>query len=311
MRNVLEIAAQVASRDSTVLLTGESGTGKELLAKAIHQNSLRSSKPFITVNCGALPEALAESELFGHRKGSFTGALSDRAGKFEAANQGTVFLDEVAELALPLQVKLLRVIQEREIDQIGNPQPIKVNVRIVAATNRDLKTRIEDGQLREDLFYRLSVVAIHIPPLRERREDIPLLAEHFLRKYATRYDVPGTSISEEAMEQLSLYSWPGNVRELENVIERIVVLGKGGATRMEDLPPEVRQSQSRIANVHLKLPDEGIDLEEIEKEILIQALEKHGWNQTQAAKYLNISRKTLIYRMEKFSLQSPRDSTAS
>ncbi len=304
MRNVLEISGQVARRDSTVLLCGESGTGKELLAKAIHQNSLRAGKPFVTVNCGALPEALAESELFGHRKGSFTGATADKAGKFEAANEGTIFLDEIGELPLTLQVKLLRVIQEREIDKIGNPHPIKVNVRIVAATNRNLRNLVEDGQFRDDLYYRLSVVTIEVPALRERREDIPLLGEHFLKKLRARYDLPAISIAEDAMARLAEYSWPGNVRELENVIERLVVLGKTDVIREENLPPEIRRLDARVAGIGLSLPEDGIDLEGIEKELLLRALEKNEWNQTKAAKYLNISRKTLIYRMEKFGLQA-------
>ena len=303
MRNVLEVAGQVGRRDSTVLLSGESGTGKELLAKALHQNSLRAGKPFITVNCGALPETLAESELFGHRKGSFTGATTDKAGKFEAANEGTIFLDEVGELPLALQVKLLRVIQEREIDKIGDPRPIKVNVRIIAASNRNLKNLVEDGQFREDLFYRLSVVTIDIPPLRERREDIPLLVQHLLRRFRARYELPAITVSDEAMEKFMQYSWPGNVRELENMIERLVVLGKAEIICEEDLPSELRRGESGIASIGLKLPDEGIDLDGVEKELLLRALEKQGWNQTQAAKYLNISRKTLIYRMEKFGLQ--------
>lgn len=305
MRSILEIAVQVARRDSTVLLTGESGTGKELLAKAIHQNSLRADKPFVTVNCGALPENLAESELFGHRKGSFTGAIADRTGKFEAANEGTIFLDEVGELSLPLQVKLLRVIQEREIDKIGNTHSIKVNVRILAATNRNLKTLVEDGQFREDLYYRLSVVTIDVPPLRERREDVPLLAQHFAKQFSDRYAIPGLSLTDEALEKLAQYNWPGNVRELQNVIERVSVLARTDKIGAEELPPEIRVSSSRIANIGLKLPEEGIDLEQIEKEILLQALERHSWNQSRAARYLNISRKTLIYRMEKFALLPP------
>ena len=311
MRDVFDVAAQVARRDSTVLLTGESGTGKELLAKAIHQNSLRTSKPFITVNCGAIPENLIESELFGHRKGSFTGAVADRAGKFEAANEGTVFLDEVGELPITLQVRLLRAIQEREIDKIGFPKPIQVNVRIIAATNRDLRTLIEDGQFREDLFYRLSVVTIELPPLRERRDDIPLLLMHFLKKHCARYQLPVPPITDEALELLSRYDWPGNVRELENVIEHAVVLGRSDVIRTEDLPPHIRHAKSRVASINLKLPEEGISLEEVEKEILIQALEKHNWNQTRAARYLNISRKTLIYRMEKFGLASASDAPAA
>lgn len=310
MRGVIEIAAQVARRDSTVLLSGESGTGKELLAKAIHQSSLRADKPVITVNCGALPETLAESELFGHRKGSFTGAIADRAGKFEAANEGTIFLDEVGELTPPLQVKLLRVIQEREVDKIGNPQPIKVNVRIIAASNRNLKNLAEDGQFREDLYYRLSVVTIELPPLRERRDDIPLLVQHFLKQFAERYSIHGLSVSDDALEKLVRYNWPGNVRELQNVIERVSVLAKDSEITVEQLPSEIRSADSRIANINLKLPEEGIDLEEIEKEILLQALERHNWNQTQAAKHLNISRKTLIYRMEKFALSAPTASTS-
>jgi two-component system NtrC family response regulator len=308
MQNVMELAAQVSRRDSTVLLTGESGTGKELLAKAIHQNSLRAGKPFVTVNSGALPETLAESELFGHRKGSFTGATSDRAGKFEAANEGTVFLDEVGELTLPLQVKLLRVIQEREVDKIGNPHPVKVNVRILAASNRNLKNLVEDGDFREDLYYRLSVVTVELPPLRERRDDIPLLTRHFLKQYASRYGIPDLSVSGDAMEKMVQYNWPGNVRELQNVIERLAVLAKDNLINVETLPEELRAAESRIANIGLKLPEEGIDLEGVEKEILLQALEKHGWNQTHAAKYLNISRKTLIYRMEKFALLPPTES---
>jgi two-component system NtrC family response regulator len=254
------------------------------------------------VNCGALPEALAESELFGHRKGSFTGALSDRIGKFEAANEGTIFLDEIGELALNLQVKLLRVIQEREIDKIGHPRPIPVNVRIIAATNRNLKNLAEDGEFREDLYYRLSVVTIEIAPLRERREDIPLLIQHFLAKVCKRYNVPPISLTPEAMERLREYNWPGNVRELENAVERLVVLAKSDTIQERDLPLEIRHADSRIAAIDLKLPDDGISLEEVEKELLVRALEKHGGNQTQAAKYLNISRKTLIYRMEKYHL---------
>jgi two-component system NtrC family response regulator len=308
MQSVIELAAQVSRRDSTVMLTGESGTGKELFAKAIHQNSLRAGKPFVTVNCGALPETLAESELFGHRKGSFTGATADRAGKFEAANEGTVFLDEVGELTAPLQVKLLRVIQEREVDKIGSPHPVKVNVRILAASNRNLKNLVDDGDFREDLYYRLSVVTIEVPPLRERRDDVPLLTRHFLTQYASRYGIPGLSVPEDAMDKMVQYNWPGNVRELQNVIERLALMAKDNLIHVEALPEEIRRAESRVASIGLKLPDEGIDLEEVEKEILLRALEKHGWNQTHAAKYLNISRKTLIYRMEKFALLPPTQS---
>ena len=305
MRDVFDVATQVARRDSTVLLTGESGTGKELLAKAIHQNSLRAKKPFITINCGAIPENLIESELFGHRKGSFTGALADRIGKFEAANEGTIFLDEIGDLTPNLQIRLLRVIQEREIDKIGYPHPVKINVRILAATHRNLKALVEDAQFREDLYYRLSVVTVNLPPLRERKDDIPLLVEHFLKKHSGRYQIPLASVSEAALEMLTQHNWPGNVRELENVMEHVVVLGKEDIIRPEHLPPDIRQRTSRVANISLKLPEEGLDLEEVEKEILLQALEKHDWHQTKAARYLSISRKTLIYRMEKFGLTGP------
>src|SRR3974390_3196174 len=311
MRDVFEVAAQVARRDSTVLLLGESGTGKELLAKAIHQNSPRSKKPFVTINCGAIPESLIESELFGHRKGSFTGALTDRIGKFEAANEGTVFLDEIGDLSPSLQIRLLRVIQEREIDKIGQPHPIKINVRIIAATNRKLQNLIEDGRFREDLFYRLSVVTIELPPLCERRAHVPLLIQHFLKKHCDRYQMPVSSLSDEAVDLLAQYNWPGNVRQLENVIENVIVLSRSNQIRAEDLPPEVRQTRPRVSSITLKVPDEGIDLEQVEKEILVQALERHHWNQTRAAGFLNISRKTLIYRMEKFSLAPRRSDTAS
>jgi DNA-binding NtrC family response regulator len=302
MRDVFAISSQVARRDSTVLITGESGTGKELLAKAIHQNSPRTGKPFVTVNCGALPETLIESELFGHTKGAFTGAAAERVGKFEAANEGTIFLDEIGELPLNMQVKLLRVLQEREVDKLGSSYPIRVNVRIIAATNRDLKLQVEDGELREDLYYRLSVITIELPPLRERREDIPFLTAHFLKRYSERYNTGRLLLQDDALELLQRYDWPGNIRELENVVERVSVLAAGNTISASDLPSEVRTGRSRVAAIGLKLPEEGISLEEVEKEILIQSLEKHSWNQTRAARYLNISRKTLIYRMEKFGL---------
>jgi transcriptional regulator with PAS, ATPase and Fis domain len=276
---------------------------------ATGSGGLPVSKPFITVNCSAIPENLIESELFGHRKGSFTGALADRIGKFEAANQGTVFLDEIGELPVNLQARLLRVIQEREIDKIGHPKPIPVNVRIIAATNRDLRAQIEDNQFREDLFYRLSVVTIELPPLRKPRDDIPPLIQHFLKKHCERYQLLQPSLTDEALELLSRYDWPGNVRELENVIERMVVLGRADVIRSEDLPAQIRQAKSRVSAINLTLPDQGISLEELEKEILIQALEKHQWNQTRAARYLNISRKTLIYRMEKFGLVAPQENS--
>lgn len=302
MRDVFAVAGRVARRDSTVLITGGSGTGKELLAKAIHQNSLRAGKPFIAVNCGALPETLIEAELFGHTKGAFTGAVADRAGKFEAANEGTIFLDEIGELPLNMQVKLLRVLQEREVDKLGSAHPVKVNVRIIAATNRVLKTQVEDGDFREDLYYRLSVITIELPALRERREDIPVLAGHFLKRFSERYNTGRLTLEDDALEQLQKYDWPGNIRELENVVERLCVMATENSIGSVDLPAEIRASRSNIASIGLKLPEEGISLEDVEKEIIVQSLEKHLGNQTHAARYLNISRKTLIYRLEKFGL---------
>jgi two-component system NtrC family response regulator len=302
MAELFEIATQVAQRDSTVLLVGESGTGKELLAKAIHLNSPRRRGPFVVINCGAIPETLIESELFGHKKGAFTGATADRVGKFEAANGGTVFLDEISELKPALQVRLLRVIQEREIDKVGETRPLKVDVRIVAATNRNLATMIEDGSFREDLYYRLSVVTIPLPPLRDRREDISILAEHFLRKSSERYALPMRRLHPQALEMLVTYNWPGNVRELENVIESAVVLSKSEELTAECLPENIRRQDSRIAKIYLDIPEDGISLEEVEKELLVKALEKAEGNQSKAARFLNITRKTLLYRMEKHGL---------
>ncbi len=305
MTEMFEIAAQVAQRDSTVLITGESGTGKELLAKAIHLNSPRRGEPFVVVNCGAIPENLIESELFGHIKGSFTGAIANKVGKFEAANGGSVFLDEVSELSPGLQVRLLRVIQEREVDKIGEPRPFKVDVRIIAATNRQLATMIEDRSFRGDLYYRLRVVAIHIPPLRERREDIPLLLHHFLWKSSNRYGLPPRHLQPRALEMLASYNWPGNVRELENVIESAVVLSKTEEITIENLPESIRRQESRIAKIYLDIPEDGVSLEEVEKELLLKALNKAQGNQSKAARYLKITRKTLIYRLEKYGLISP------
>lgn len=305
MTELFELAKQVAQRESTVLILGESGTGKELLAKAIHLNSPRRRGPFVVVNCGAISENLIESELFGHKKGAFTGAIADRVGKFEAANGGTVFLDEISELKPALQVRLLRVIQEREIDKVGETRPLKVDVRIVAATNRNLATMIEDGSFREDLYYRLSVVTVPFPPLRNRREDIPLLAEHFLRKSSERYGLPMRRLHPQALEMLVTYNWPGNVRELENVIESAVVLSKSEELTAEYLPEIIRRQASRIAKIYLDIPEDGISLEEVEKELLVKALEKGEGNQSKAARFLNITRKTLIYRMEKHGLVPP------
>ena len=306
MRAVTDTASRVAASDTTVLLEGESGTGKELLAKAIHVNSARSRGPFITVNCAAIPEHLLESELFGHRRGAFTGAVADKPGKFEAANRGTIFLDEVGELPLLLQVKILRVLQEREVDKLGETRSIKVDVRVIAATNRGLEKMIADGAFREDLYYRLAVVSIRVPPLRERADDIPLLVDHFLDKHAARLERARPAVDKEVYAAFNRYAWPGNIRELENVIERALVLDRDGVLGLDDLPERLQASGQRFGNLRIELPDEGISLEDVERELLLAALEKHNWNQTRAAAYLNITRSTLLYRMQKFGLERPK-----
>jgi len=307
MIELFDLTRQVAQRESTVLILGESGTGKELLAKAIHLNSPRKRGPFVVVNCGAIPENLIESELFGHRKGAFTGAVADRIGKFEAAHGGTVFLDEVSELAQPLQVRLLRVLQEHEIDKIGETRPASVNIRVVAATHRNLLNMITDRSFREDLYYRLSVVTLRVPPLRDRREDIPLLLEHFLLKSTGRYNLPPFRIHPRAIELLVNYNWPGNVRELENAIESCVALSSKEEITPDDLSENIRRQEHRISKIYLDIPDEGISLEEVEKELLLKALEKSAWNQSKAARFLNITRKTLKYWTEKYGLAPPKD----
>jgi len=306
MRAVTDTASRVAASDTTVLLEGESGTGKELLAKAVHVNSPRSRGPFVTVNCAAIPEHLLESELFGHRRGAFTGAVADKQGKFEAAARGTIFLDEVGELPLLLQVKILRVLQEREVDKLGETRPVKVDVRVIAATNRDLEKMTADGSFREDLYYRLAVVSIRVPPLRERADDIPLLVDHFLDKHASRLGRERPAVDKAVYAAFNRYSWPGNIRELENVIERALVLDRDGVLGLDDLPERLQASGQRIGNLRIELPDEGISLEDVERELLLAALEKHNWNQTRAAAYLNITRSTLLYRMQKFALERPK-----
>ena len=310
MRAVTDTAARVAQGDTTVLLEGESGTGKELLAKAIHFHSPRARAPFVTINCGAIPENLLESELFGHRRGSFTGAVNDRKGKFEVANHGTIFLDEIGELPHLLQVKILRVLQEREIDKVGETRSIKVDARVIAATNRDLEKMIADGGFREDLYYRLAVVSILVPPLRERADDIPFLVDHFLYKHAERLGRIRPTIDKAVYSAFNLYCWPGNIRELENVIERALVLDKDGHLGLDDLPDRLQVREHRISTLRMELPDEGISLEGVERELLLAALQKHNWNQTRAAAYLNITRSTLLYRMQKFALEREKKAGA-
>jgi DNA-binding NtrC family response regulator len=300
MLDVLGTIQKVAPTMATVMIYGESGTGKELVARAVHNLSDRADKPFISVSAGALPETLLESELFGYEKGAFTGAVTPKPGRFEMANGGTMFLDEIGDISPVTQVKLLRVLQERKFERLGGTRTIEVDVRVVAATNQDLQQLIADGDFREDLFYRLNVVPVTIPTLRQRPGDIPLLVAHFLEKL----NAGSKTISPEAMEALARYSWPGNIRELENTIERIIILSHGDEIGVADLPAEVRagfNSRDRAAS-SFQLPDEGIDLEEVELELIRQALDRTGANVPKAAKLLGLTAKTLEARMQRFGL---------
>jgi DNA-binding NtrC family response regulator len=305
MLEVYTLVARVTESKSTVLLQGESGTGKELIARAIHANGPRRDKPFIPVNCGALPDTLLESEMFGYEKGAFTGAVGSKVGLFESANGGTLFLDEIGELGQAVQVKLLRVMQDHEIRRVGGTTSTKIDVRIIAATNRDLEQLVKEGKYRDDLFYRLNVVRITLPPLVERREDIPMLAHHFLEKYA-----PGTAhavrgVLPETMKLLTQYRWPGNVRELENAIERAVSLGHGPFLTPDDLPAQLRRPEylSKETAEAISSGDEGcLSLEEVEKRHLVRVLKETKGNKVRAAKILGIDRRTLYRMAERFGL---------
>jgi two-component system NtrC family response regulator len=303
MSQVLDLVVRVAPTDTTVLILGESGTGKELIARAIHGNSPRARGPFVAVNCAAIPEHLLESELFGHVKGAFTGAIRDRVGKFEAAEGGTIFLDEIGEMRPDLQVKILRCLEERALERVGDNRPIRVDVRILAATNKDLAKAIQAGEFREDLYYRLNVVPLSIPPLRERREDIRPLAQHFLKRLGASSRL---TIAPDAFRALETYEWPGNVRELENALERAMIFHRGDVITLNDLPETVRAPRPREAvGLPVSLPEAGLSLEEVEKELILRALQKHDWNQSRAARYLGITRHTLLYRMEKHTIARP------
>jgi DNA-binding NtrC family response regulator len=304
MKKVLDIVIRVSLSDSTVLITGESGTGKELLARKIHNLSPRKNAPFVVVDCGALVETLFESELFGHIKGSFTGAHQTKHGRFEVAHGGTIFLDEVSNISLNIQAKLLRVIQEREVTRVGSTKSIHVDVRIIAATNENLATCVQKGTFREDLFYRLSVVPIHIPPLKDRKEDIPILADHFLEKYKTRARKNIKSISPELKKTLMEYDWPGNIRELENTIERAVVLARGEEIELEDLIYHgIGRSVSFIGSINGKFTS----LEDIEKEYIGHVLRAQNGNRSRTAEILRIDRKTLLAKIRKYNLLSQPD----
>ncbi|HAX42174.1 MAG TPA: sigma-54 dependent transcriptional regulator [Bryobacteraceae bacterium] len=304
--NVLDLAVRAAGSDSTVLIHGETGTGKELLARAVHCNSGRRDRPFVCINCGAIPRELLESELFGHTKGSFTGAMAHKPGKVESAHTGTLFLDEIGEMPLELQVKLLRLIQQGEIEKIGAVAAIPVDVRIIAATHRNLEAMIEDGAFREDLYYRLAVIPLELPPLRERPEDIPELLHHFFARAREKHKRPGLTLPAEFIPYFQAYRWPGNIRELENIVERLVVLARPEGLTLADLPGGLRQQRPPLEALQIDLPPEGISVDAVEKDLIVRALEKCHWNQTHAARYLDLSRKTLIYRMEKFGIRRPR-----
>jgi two-component system response regulator HydG len=305
MRDLIGMVKTVSSTEATILISGESGTGKELIAKAIHANSLRKDGPLVTVNCAALTDTLLESELFGHEKGAFTGAEKKRDGRFMQARNGTIFLDEVGEIPLHMQAKLLRVIQEREIQRVGSDTPIKVDVRILAATNRDLFADVNDGKFREDLYYRLNVVNLRVPSLSERKEDVPLLAQHFLNRFAEKNRKNLKGFTPGAMDLLVRYSWPGNVRELENALERAVIMCVGDYISERELPPSIT-SQLKGA-LHDELTPAamgGLPLEEIEKAAIIQTLQETGGNKSEAAKLLNITRTTLNNKIKKYHIDT-------
>ena len=298
----LDVASRTASTDATVLIHGETGTGKELVAKAIHFLSPRREAPFVTINCGAIPRDLLESELFGHVKGSFTGALSHKKGKVEMANGGTVLLDEIGEMPLELQVRILRLIQEREIEKIGSVAPTHVNVRIIAATHRDLSAMVEKGAFREDLYYRLLVVPIQLPPLRERAADTAELVQHFFLKSRAKYGRGELGLSPEAVSRFEQYDWPGNVRQLENTIERVVLLAKGTTVFVQDLP-EFLKAESVTERIPAALPDASKGIEAVERELILKTLKDCRGNQTRAAEHLKITRRALGYRLKRYGLQ--------
>ncbi len=301
MQQLIKTAISVAHTESNVLITGESGTGKELIAGLIHSMSSVADKPFVAVNCGGIPESLLESELFGHVKGAFTGAISTKRGLVEEADGGTLFLDEVAEMNPTLQVKLLRFIQNGEFRRVGENEVRRVKVRIIAATNKDLQQAMEAGEFREDLYYRLSVIPLHIPPLRERREDISLLAQHFVKLFANRLDKPIRGISKDALNALMQYHWPGNVRELMNAIEHGVALSSGDMLELKDLPPHITQP---VTDDTIPLAESKGTLEDIEKSYILKVLQETGWNQKQACRILGLSKATLYRRLKKYGIRA-------
>jgi DNA-binding NtrC family response regulator len=303
MQGILQLVRKVStSQATTVLVRGESGTGKDMIAKAIHYESTRADKPFMNITCTALQDTLLESELFGHEKGSFTDAKAQKKGLFELAHEGTIFLDEIGDMSATLQAKLLRALEEKAFRRIGGTQDIKVDVRVIAATNQPLEKLIEQKRFREDLYYRLNIITMDVPPLRERRDDIPLLVDHFLKRFASEFKRALADVTGEAMKKLQDYDWPGNIRELKNVIERAVLLGSGAVIGTEDVmlgrPGAVPEKSGRL----LSLPHKGIKFDDLEKDMVVQALERTGGNQTKAGELLGMTRDQIHYRMEKFGL---------
>jgi transcriptional regulator with PAS, ATPase and Fis domain len=304
MQRVFNLVEKVAATDSTILIHGESGTGKELIARAIHFRSTRAGGPFVSINCGALPESLLESELFGHVKGSFTGAIRDKEGLFKVATGGSFLLDEIGETSPAIQVKLLRVLQEKEIIPVGGTSPIKIDVRVIAATNRDLDEEVDEGRFRADLYYRLNVIPVRLPPLRERREDIPILVYHFLRKCRPQHPEVTQAISQDALQAMVEYDWPGNVRELENIVERSVILQAGEVLELSDLPDIVRQRKS--ASRAKLFEGTNVTLEELEKEYLVTVLNETGWQKKKASSILGINASTLYRKIQRYGLDKDR-----
>jgi DNA-binding NtrC family response regulator len=313
MLALYRIIKRVAKTDSTVLISGESGTGKELIANAIHYQSPRRDMPFVPINCGAIPEELLESELFGHEKGAFTGAFKERRGRFELANKGTVFLDEIAEMSPRLQVKLLRFLQETKFQRVGGSRTVEVDVRILSATNKDLERAVAENAFREDLFYRLNVIPINVPPLRERAGDISILIQHFLKQHCLKKNIPQKRMSEAAVSSLEQYDWPGNVRELENVIERLVILTDSDEIQLHDLPKRMQVVQ-QVETRYIELGEDGINLKEtldsLENRLIIDALQRAGGVKNKAAKLLGLNRTTLIEKMKKKQIDFPSSSVA-
>jgi len=308
IQKVFELIERVADTDSTVLITGESGTGKELIAKAIHYNSYRRDKPMIVINCGAIPEELLESELFGHEKGAFTGAHKMRVGRFEMANGGTIFLDEIGDMSPNLQVKLLRILQEQKFERVGGTRTLEIDVRIIAATNKNLINAVNKGKFRQDLYYRLNVIPMKVPPLRMRKSDIPLLVEFFVAKFNKQKQKHISGFTKQAMNALMEYSWPGNVRELENLVERLVILASDDKIDLDDVPDSIKGKGDKVESIEVRIPKDGIvfehAVEEYEKKLILQALSETNWVKTKAAKLLNINRTTLIEKMKKKNLQN-------